>query len=122
MQICQIYTITAGTPINLATGTAAAPVKGQEIYAFDLSIQMQHGGTGRGYVMDGVPIGAAVLPTAVSPYLSYELAPATATAPGVNPYYKFVPQGQDRPGVNIHEIWIDGSNSGDTIIVSYNRK
>ena len=122
MQQNATYTVTAGSPINLATGTTRAPAKGEEVWAWQVSIQMQHGGSGLGYVMDGIPIGRATAPAASnSADLSLELASATANAPGGS-MNKTMPQGQDRAEIAIHEIWIDGSHTGDGMIVSYDKR
>lgn len=120
MQFNQVVTVTAGTPINLATLTNVAPVKGQEIYAFTVSIQMQHGGTGIGYVMDGITLGRLTAPIATNAAdLTLELAAATGGAPG-GQYFKQIYSGQDRVGVAVHEIWIDVSVTSN-VILSYNR-
>lgn len=120
MQINKTYTIVAGTPFNLATQSATPPKTADQVFAWQISIQMAHGGTGLGYVMDGIAINRVPAATNSSD-LSLELAPATATAPGGS-MNKTMPQGQDRVGVKVHEMWIDGSVNGDKVIVSYDVK
>lgn len=115
-----MVTISPGTPFNALTGLSATqmancgPQPKTPVRA--LFIQMLHGGTGRGIVMDGIygfqadgispRIPSASTPTDVTA----ELAAATATAPGQN----YTDACDD-----ISRIWVDGTVSGDTVKVSY---
>jgi hypothetical protein len=114
------YTITAGTPINLATGTSSAPSAGnfQPAYATRIFIQMLHGGSGLGYVMDGIPPGTTPA-VSTNGHLTAELAAASLTAPGGS-YSDSDPN--PAGGIDIRKLWIDGSNSGDTVSVSVDYK
>lgn len=104
-------TVNAGTPINLATGTtSAAPAP---VWASRYFIQMAHGGTGLGKVYDGVPASRNLAATD----LTAELPPATATSPGGS--YEDWDKSLDRGGIDVNEVWIDGSNTGDKIYASY---
>ena len=104
-------TVASGTPINLATGTTtAAP---GPVWASRYFIQMAHGGTGLGKVYDGVPASRSL--TAAD--LTAELAPATSTAPGGST--EDWDKSGDRGGIDINEVWIDGSNTGDKVYASY---
>lgn len=96
-------TITAGTPIQISTTARLARA---------IFIQMAIGGSGYGAVMAGITNGRTPSKTA-STDLTAQLAPATATIPGSS-YSDANPL-----GIDISTIWVDGSNSGDTVIVSF---
>lgn len=120
MRVNHTYTVTSGTPINMATGTSGAPSSGdfQPVYASRVFIQMLHGGTGLGYVMDGIPPGTT--PAAgTNGHLTAELAAASLTAPGGS-YSDADPNVAG--GIDIRRLWIDGSHSGDTVMVSMDLK
>ncbi len=106
-------TITAGTPVQIS----AQPKIANRIF-----VQMVTGGTGRGYVMDGIPVGVTPDPT-VSGQLTAELAPATATAPG-GTYTDGGPgtTAATNGGIDLQRFWVGGSNTGDKIIVSYDER
>lgn len=99
-RVTKTLTITAGTPIRLATSVTLVD---------RLVIQMKHGGSGLGYVMDGITSGTP----SIGANNPVELAPASANAPG-GTYQDSSPL-----GIDISQIWIDGSNSGDIVGVSY---
>lgn len=120
-------TITSGTPVNIASGmnSAAMVTKGFSVIPplplNELCIQMKHGGTGLGYVMSGIrgvtsPTQQWRVPdfTAVTD-VTAELAPATATAPGGS----WSDPTNNQTTINGEQCWIDGSVSGDKVIVSY---
>jgi hypothetical protein len=98
-------TITSGTPIQLAT----VPTFARAIF-----IQMAASGSGIGYVMAGIPPGTTPNHS-TSGQLTAQLAPASATSPGGN--YS----DNNALGIDIARIWIDGANSGDTVIVSWDQ-
>jgi hypothetical protein len=105
----QLITITSGTPIQLSKF---------HLYASEILIQMATGGTGLGYVCAGIPLGttpAASCGTAGQ--LSAQLSPASSTAPGG--YYADQASAKGGPGIDLATIWIDGSHTGDTVIVTY---
>ncbi len=132
MRVQATYTMTASTPINIATGLTAAggmtnfgrlaPVRVRSLF-----IQMLIGGTGYGVVMDGI---YGVQADGVSPRipsalgatsgdLTAQLAPSnSATQPGgqYGDQYALDNQGG---GIDISRTWIDSSHTGDTIVVSY---
>lgn len=97
-----LITVTAGTPIFVAAGQTP-------IMADRVLIQMRHGGTGLGLVYDDVPVGMTAAEVAAGGDLAVELAPASSTAPG-GTY-------ADLGSVDLRTVAIDGSNSGDTILV-----
>ena len=103
-------TVTAGTPIFIASGQTP-------ILADRLIIQMLHGGTGYGLVYDDVPIGMTAAQVAAGGDVAVELAPATATAPG-GAYTDAVQNGS----IDLRMIAVDGSNTGDHILVDAHLK
>lgn len=107
--------ITAGSPINMATGTTTAPSASSEpVYATRVLIQALHTGTGLVYVMDGVrPIGRVPAIATDSPC---ELAAASASAPG-GAYSDSDPNGM----IDIRTIWIDVATTNDPVRGSYDR-
>lgn len=114
MRVNTQITITAGTPVNLLTGLTTA-YTGPPVYASRVFIQMKHGGTGLGYVMDG--IYQRVPSASAASDLTAELSPASSTAPGGS--YEDWDKAMDRGGVDISQIWIDGSHSTDVVLASY---
>ncbi len=105
----QLLTVTAGTPIQLSK---------TPLYVSEVLIQMATGGTGLGYVCAGIPSGvtpAAACGTAGQ--LSAQLSPASSTAPGG--YYADSAQDRQGRGIDLSQIWVDGSHSSDSIIVTY---
>lgn len=109
-RINRTITITSGTPIQLAT----VPT-----YANRVFIQMLSGGTGIGYVMDMSNYLTSVTPNhSTSGHLTAQLQPASSTAPGGS----YSDAADSAPGsgpIDISRIYIDGSNSGDTVVISY---
>lgn len=103
-RVGRIITVAAGTPVQLAT---------QSTLVRRIFIQMQAGGTGMGYVMDGVTVGTTPVAN-TNP--TVQLAAATASAPGGN--YSDASQ-TSAYDIDLQKIWIDGSHTGDTILVSY---
>ena len=103
-------TITAGTPIALAT---------QSTFVRSLFVQMRHGGTGFGtlFNLSDPAVQGQTPDVGNGAHVSAELAPATATAPGGSWGYPDTDRGYD-----LQWISIDGSNSGDTVTVSYDKK
>lgn len=97
-------TVTAGTSIQLTT-TSRYLVRA-------IFIQMAIGGSGYGAVMAGI-VNGRTPSKSTSGDLTAQLAPASATAPGSS--YS----DSNQLGIDLSTIWVDGSNSGDTIIVSY---
>lgn len=106
----KIYTVAAGTPIQLATVTTPA----NRVF-----IQMLTGGSGSGYVMDVSSYVAGTTPAhTTSGELVAQLCPATSTAPGCS-YSDTAGSAPGSGAIDISKLWIDGSNSGDTLVVSY---
>ena len=113
MRITRTFTIAAGTPINVVTGVATAANESDRVYASRIFIQMLHGGSGIGYVMDGISYGRVPVTANDNPI---ELQAATSTDPGGNyTDSDFAPGG----GVEVTKMWIDGGHTGDTVLVSY---
>ncbi len=107
-------TVTAGTPVNVYTGLATAYV-GPAVYVSRIFLQMEHGGTGYGIVIDGVPAGQVA--AAATHGVTAEMAPATATSPGGT--YGDNEPNAGRTGIDVTLLWVDGSHSGDKILTSY---
>jgi len=103
-------TITAGTPIRLAIKSTLVD---------RLFVQNRHNSTGLVYVMLGVPAATACSATDPS-QLTAELGPGTSTSPGNS---LSDPQGANGNTPSDREdlamACIDGTHSGDTVIVSY---
>ena len=123
-------TVVAGTPFNAVTGMTTAQMIANgytsipETPLNEIIIQMVHGGTGLGFVMTGIrgqtsPTQQWRTPSAsASTDLTAELAPATATAPGGS-----YSDPLNNSGIIWgDQVWIDGSHSGDTVIISYDTK
>lgn len=123
-----LATVTAGTPQNLAqlligynpaAGAMSTPPipSYQPVYATRVFIQMASGGSGKGIIFDGVPLGVTPTDTSYGDIVA-ELAPATATAPGGS--YSDATPGHlvGAPQIDLRRMWIDGSNNGDGIRVS----
>jgi len=109
-------TVAAGTPVNLATGTTQPA--SEPVWAWEYFVQMKSGGSGKGLIYDGVPASRATGTGIVAGDLTVELAPAAGP---VNPggSYDNADYSNDRGGIDINEIWIDGSHTGDVILASF---
>lgn len=99
-QINQTITLNPGTPVRLAVTPTVC---------LSCSIQMKAGGTQLGYVFVN-PVNKPPA-AANSADLSFELAPASTTAPGG----QVVLEGP----IDISTVWIDGTHA-DPVLVSYN--
>ena len=110
MRVNQRITIAAGTPVRLAAVST---------WVRSLSLQMQVGGSGYGIVLDlSAPNLQAATPDATNgDHVCWQLAPASPTAPGGQSGYPDTDRGYD-----IQWIYVDGSNTGDTVAVSYDKK
>jgi hypothetical protein len=122
MRVNVTITITAGTPINLAVAmgftTAALLAKAPPIPVNRCVVQMLIGGTGCGYVMNMEQYAPGKTPVATtSGHLTAQLAPATATAPGGS-FSDFVSGAPACGPGDLTKLWVDGSNSGDTLAAS----
>lgn len=132
MRINKTLTITASTPINIVTGLTAAggmTLYGRlaPVWVRSLFIQMLAGGTGYGVVMDGI---YGVQADGVSPRipsalgatsgdLTAQLPPAqSATQPG-GTYGDVYALDNQQGGIDASKIWLDGSHTADTVVVSY---
>ena len=114
MRINRQVTVSAGTPVNIWTGTGTADTV--PAMARAVLIQMKHGGTGIGYVMAGISRNRT--PSASnSSDLTAELAPASATAPGGS-----YSDESEQMGIDVNSIWVDGSVTSDVIVVSIDLK
>ncbi len=113
----QRITVSAGTPVNVATGTSTAPDTTDKRRAAKILIQPIHGATvGIVYVMSGIQIGVTPASTNASD-LTAELAAATSTAPGATySDYDFSPSGG---GILLSSFWIDGGTTGTVVLVTY---
>lgn len=111
-RINQTFTITAGTPICVGTGTTTS--QRAPIYAARVFVQMQTGGTGVGYVMDGINY-PRVPSHSNSTDLTATLAAASSSAPGGS----YSDTSEPNKTMDVTRLWLDGSHTGDTITVSY---
>lgn len=127
-RINKTITVTANGAVNIVSGLdalAAVNIGPQpRVMARSLFIQMIHGGTGRGLVMDGVygvqstDQTPRIPSAAATGDVTAELQPATATAPGGSYSDSYVlPNGAG--GIQVDKTWIDGTVPGDLIKVSY---
>ncbi len=109
-------TLTPGTAKSLATLIGAG--KESPVYLDRYSVQMAMGGSGVGYVMDGVPLNTNGDKTNAS-HVTAELAAATATAPGgqFEDRRSFV----DGAGIDARLIWVDGDQA-DPVRISVDRR
>lgn len=113
-------TITAGTPVNV--GLLVDPT-GAPVFVDRLFIQMAIGGTGVGYVMDLDAYPPGTVPAAAGAtagQLTAQLTPASAALPGGT--YGDTSSPRDGTGIDLSTLWLDGSHTGDTVIVSFNRR
>ena len=118
MRYNRVFTPTAGSPINLSTGTTTAPsASSSPDYVRSIRVQSQHGGTGIVTVLDGVyPFGRVpVLPVDCG----WENSVPTATAPGVGPYID--QDDTDGGGIDLRAIWIAVTVTSDPVFVSFDR-
>lgn len=132
MRVQRTLTITASTPINIVTGlTAAGGMTGfgrlAPVWCRSLNIQALAGGTGYVTVMDGI---YGVQADGVSPRipsalgatsgdLTVQLSPAgSATNPGGD-YSDSYALNNQQGGIDVSRCWVDGSHTGDTVVVSY---
>ena len=111
----RIITITAGTAIRLILN----PTTVKPVLANSMLIQVQHAGSGLVYVLNANPQQTCALGNATTTEVA-ELAPATSTEPGGS--FTFPSNGSATNGSSGFDVryWcVDGSNSGDTVIVSW---
>lgn len=102
--------VTAGTAIRILT-------TGPDLVVTSIFFQMATGGTGRGYVLYA-PSGVTCNRGSAGTTTVGELSPASATAPGGS---LTVPMNPDPYGGLVANHWcIDGSHTGDGLIVSFN--
>ena len=110
-RVNQQITVTAGTPIRVTTIAGT--------YVNRLFIQSRHANTGVVYVLMGVKSATACDATNTS-QLTAELGPGDATHPGGT---LSDPQGANgntpADSEDASMICIDGTNSGDVVIVSF---
>lgn len=105
----QQITITAGTPIR---------VQASKYLVNRLFVQSMIGNTGAVYIMLGVPTTAACNASNAA-HLTAQLAPATATAPGGSFNDPQGANGNSPSDVeDLSQMCLDGSHSGDVVIVS----
>jgi hypothetical protein len=105
-----VITITSGTPIQVTTN--------KTVTADRLLIQSLTGGSG---IVQICIVKPGVTPSAKgggSGQLAAQLAPASSTAPGGS--YSDVSPASQTAGILLNTIFIDGTHSGDTVVVSYN--
>jgi hypothetical protein len=114
MRVNKTFTVGANE-INVATGLTTAAARENSMPAKRVFIQMLMGGSGLGYVMDGIPWGT-VADSTVDGHVTAQLAVATATAPGGSYTDRSQTPGAD---IDLSKLWVHGANSGDKIKVSY---
>lgn len=100
----KIYTITAGTPIQLSVESLIV----ERIFIEMLAVASG----GMGYIMDGVRPGTTPVAN-TNPTVQLAPAPA-ATSPGGN----YSDQDWHGCTIDLQRMWIDGSHSGDLVLVT----
>lgn len=119
MRVNMTLTITAGVPLNVSTQSTVSD--GVPRMATRVFIQLYPGATGIAYIMDGisgVSNGAPRVPShSNSTDLTAIVYGATASAPGSS-YSDY----DAYHGIDVSKLWIDGSVSGDKVIVSFDLK
>lgn len=108
----------AGVVITITAGTAqrfvSIPTRANSIF-----IQGVTGGSGRGYVLNANPANTCSKGGAGTTWVA-DLAPATSTAPGQAFYFPSNDSATTATsGFNIQYWCLDGSNSGDQFLVSW---
>jgi hypothetical protein len=115
-----LVTIAAGTPVQVSTlANSGCPANGA-CMVNRIFIQALLGGSGVVYVMDMSSYIANTVPShSTAGNLTAQLAAATASAPGGS-YSDTADSGSG--AIDISAIWIDGSNTSDTVVVSFDRR
>jgi hypothetical protein len=115
-RVCKTITVaTAGTPVNLATGTTSAPQKGgTPQWAKNVLVQALHGSSAAfGYLLTAE---AGTVPShSTSGQLVAEIPPASSTGPGT-PVFEYSDVGRD-----LNTVWVDASHSGDAFAASWDQ-
>lgn len=118
MRIVKKYVIAAGTPVNLATGLATAASAADQLLCTKVFVQMRTGGSGQGYLIDGVAWGR-VPATDTQPDYAVQLSAATAQNPGG----AYADQDfREGGGIDVSKMWLDGAHTGDEVLVSLDLK
>jgi hypothetical protein len=116
MRINTTVTLTPGTPLNVAAQFTAQP--GAPLYADRVFIQMRHGGTGLGYVLDLSALKAGTTPDKThANQVASELDIAGATGPGGS--WGDTKSPQDGNGIDLNQMWVDGDQA-DPCLISVN--
>ena len=113
MRVNRTFTVGAA-PINVATRLTTAAERVDHQPARRVFIQMLTGGSGRGYVLDGIPWGT-IADASNDDHVTAELAAATAAAPGGSYSDESQIPGAD---IDLSKLWVHGTNAGDKIKVS----
>ncbi len=104
-------TVTAGTAIRVVNNSVRVD---------SILVQMLTGGSGRGYVLNSNPQNTCTKGAAGTAFVA-ELGAASATSPGAS---ATIPSNgsaaNTQGGLDLQYFCVDGSNSGDTILVSWN--
>lgn len=111
MKVNQLITLTNGTPVQIASA-ANGPVPANKIY-----IQMSAGnGTHVGYLLQSEQNGVSHPAIGTPADVIAELAPATATVPGL-PYIE-TNSSQSPDDIDVSKLWVDGTTD-EKVRVSY---
>jgi hypothetical protein len=108
-----LITITAGVPIFVADGDTP-------ILADRLLIIILPGGTGTGLVYDDVPIGMTAAQVAAGGDLPVPLASPSVIGAVNQPGGSYSDASQ--AGIDLRQIAIDGTNTGDQVLVDAHLK
>jgi hypothetical protein len=114
MRVNRKITVTAGSPVNVATGTDAAGPSPVYVRAVCIQMGVAAGGD-LGYVMDGI-YGGRIPDIANDSDVTVELAAATSTVPGG--IYQDWSDSRELP-IDVNAMWVDGAHTGDPIRTSY---
>lgn len=104
-----------GRTITVTAGTAVRIVANRTIVSSFL-VQMATGGSGRGYVL--YKVGGDCVKGSAGTTLVAELSPASSSGPGGSMTMPSNPDPQG--GIDLSHFCTDGSNTNDTINVSWN--
>ncbi len=102
-------TIVAGTPVAIEVD----PCQVRSCF-----VQMKHGGTSIGYLLNLAFFPAGTVPDATNAqHVAAEMNAASATGAGGSWSYP-----DSDAGYDVSKMYLDGAHSGDVVIVSYDKK
>lgn len=112
-RIKALVTITAGVPIPFLSGNE--PIRLDRVF-----VQMLAGGSGAGKVYDDVPPNTAAGAIAATCGPPVQLAPAAGD--GITPGGSYQDIAEVNGFIDGRTIAVDGTNTGDTVLIDAHRK